>query len=148
MSSSALLERLQADLTSARRAQHKDHVLLLGMVIAEVKNRELELSRAVLDDEVTDVVRKAIKKRRESADLYEKAGRVDLLEKERWELTMLEAYLPAAVDPAEIRAAVVAAIASGAGNIGAVMGQVMPAFRGKVDGSVINAIVREELAGR
>lgn len=121
---------------------------MLGMVIAEVKNRELELSRAVLDDEVTDVVRKAIKKRRESADLYEKAGRVDLLEKERWELTMLEAYLPAAVDPAEIRAAVVAAIASGAGNIGAVMGQVMPAFRGKVDGSVINAIVREELAGR
>ena len=61
---------------------------------------------------------------------------------------MLETYLPPQVDPAEIRAAVVAAIAAGAANVGAVMGRVMPAFKGRVDGGVINAIAREELAGR
>lgn len=147
-SGASLLARLQGDQVAARREQAKERVLLLGMVIAEVKNRELELSRPITDDDVIDVIRKAIKKRRESAELYAKAGRTDLLDKEQQEAVMLETYLPPQVDPAEIRAAVVAAIAAGASNVGAVMGRVMPAFKGRVDGGVINAIAREELAGR
>lgn len=120
--------------------------MLLGMVIAEVKNREIELRRDVTDDDVIDVVRKGIKKRRESVELYGKAGRADLQEKEQHEVMLLEAYLPAQVDPAEVRAAVEAAIAAGAANIGAVMARVMPAYKGRVDGSVINAMAREALA--
>ena len=120
--------------------------MLLGMVIAEVKNREIELRRDVTDDDVIDVVRKGIKKRRESVELYGKAGRADLQEKEQHEVTLLEAYLPAQVDPEEVRAAVEAAIAAGAANIGAVMARVMPAYKGRVDGSVINAMAREALA--
>lgn len=147
-SGASLLARLQGDQAAARREQAKERVLLLGMVIAEVKNRELELSRPITNDETVDVIRKAIKKRRESAELYAKADRRDLLEKEQREAEMLETYLPPQVDPAEIRAAVVAAIAAGASNVGAVMGRVMPAFKGRVDGGVINAIAREELAGR
>ena len=61
---------------------------------------------------------------------------------------MLEKYLPAQVNPDEIRAAVRAAIAGGAANVGAVMGKVMPQFKGRADGSAINAIAREELAGK
>ncbi len=147
-SGASLLARLQGDQAAARREQLKDRVLLLGMVIAEVKYRELELSRPIADDDVIDVIRKGIKKRRESVEMYEKAGRTDLREKEQLEVGMLEAYLPPQVDPAEIRAAVVAAIAAGANNVGAVMGRVMPAFKGRVDGGVINAIAREELAGK
>lgn len=120
--------------------------MLLGMIVSEVKNREIELRREVTDDDVLDVIRKGIKKRRESVELYGRAGRTDLADKEQLEVTLLEGYLPAQVDPAEVRAAVVAAIAAGAGNVGAVMARVMPAYKGRVDGSVINAMAREELA--
>ena len=145
-SGTTLLARLQGDQAAARRDQQKDRVMLLGMIIAEVKNRELELRREVTDDDVIEVIRKGIKKRRESIEMYGKAGRTDLQEKEQQEVTLLDAYLPAQVDPTEVRAAVQAAIAAGANNVGAVMARVMPAYKGRVDGSVINAMAREELA--
>jgi uncharacterized protein YqeY len=116
------------------------------MIISEVKNREIELRRDATDDDVVDVIRKGIKKRRESVELYGKAGRVDLLENEQREVTALEVYLPADVDPEELRAAVRTAMQGGAATIGAVMAQVMPQFKGRVEGGTINAIVREELA--
>lgn len=144
-SGASLLARLQADQTTARRDQQKDRVMLLGMIIAEVRNREIELRRDVTDDDVIEVIRKGIKKRRESVEMYGRAGRTDLQLKEQAEVTALEVYLPAQVDPAEVRAAVAAAIANGAANVGSVMARVMPAFKGRVDGSVINAIAREEL---
>jgi uncharacterized protein len=145
-SGTTLLARLQGDQATARREQQKDRVMLLGMIVSEVKNREIELRREVTDDDVIDVIRKGIKRRRESVELYAKAGRTDLRDKEQQEVTLLEVYLPAQVDPAEVRVAVQAAIAAGAANVGAVMARVMPAFKGRVDGSVINAMAREELA--
>ena len=144
-SGATLLARLQGDQTTARRDQQKDRVMLLGMIISEVRNREIELRRDVTDDDVIEVIRKGIKKRRESVEMYAKAGRSDLQDKEQAEVAALEGYLPAAVDPAEVRAAVEAAITAGAANVGAVMAKVMPAFKGRVDGSVINAIAREAL---
>ncbi len=144
----SLLVRLQADQAAARRAQEKDRVMLLGMVISELKNREIELRRDATDEDITDVIRKAIKRRRESVELYQKANRQDLVDKESFELKALEQYLPAQIDPEAIRAAVRDAIAGGAANVGAVMAKVMPLFKGKADGNTINAIVREELAPR
>ncbi|HEU4720863.1 MAG TPA: GatB/YqeY domain-containing protein, partial [Gemmatimonadaceae bacterium] len=82
---------------------------------------------------------------RESIEMY--AGkRDDLAEKERAEVTILEAYLPASVSDDELRAAVRTAIAGGATQIGAVMGRVLPQFKGRAEGSTINAIAREELS--
>jgi len=144
----SLLVRLQADQAAARRAQEKDRVMLLGMVISELKNREIELRRDATDEDITDVIRKAIKRRRESVEMYQKANRQDLVDKESFELKALEQYLPAQIDPEAIRAAVRDAIAGGAANVGAVMAKVMPLFKGKADGNTINAIVREELAPR
>ena len=144
----ALLERLQQDLTAARKAGNKPGVIVLGMTISEVKNREIELKRDVTDDDVVDVVRKAIKRRREAIDMYLSANRDDLVANERAELATLEGYMPAQVDPEEIRKAVRAAIDGGAANIGAVMGKVVPQFKGRAEGSTINAIAREELSGR
>jgi len=142
----SLLLRLQRDQASARREQQKDRVLLLGMILSDVKNREIEVRRDATDDDVMDVIRKGIKRRRESVVLYGAAGRTDLLEKEQREVTALEAYLPAEVDPGLVRAAVREAILAGAVNMGAVMAKVMPLFKGRVEGGTINAIVREELA--
>jgi uncharacterized protein YqeY len=144
----ALLERLQQDLAAARKAGNKTGVIVLGMTISEAKNREIELKRDATDDDVVDVVRKAIKRRREAIDMYLSANRDDLVANERAELATLETYMPAPVDPEEIRKAVRAAIEGGAANIGAVMGKVVPQFKGRAEGSTINAIAREELSGR
>ena len=142
---SELLARLQGDLNASRKAKDKSATLLLGTVLSEVKNRKIELRRDPEDNDVVDVVRKAIKKRRESVDMYDKAGRADLADKERAEGAALEKYLPPAVSDEEMRAAVKAAIAGGATQIGAVMGKVLPQFKGRAEGGTINAIAREEL---
>jgi uncharacterized protein YqeY len=141
-----LLARLQGDLTAARKAQDKPLILTLGTVLADLKNRKIELLRDLTDDDVVDVLRKGIKKRRESVEMYEKGQRDDLAAKERAEVALLERYLPAKVSDDELRAAVRAAIAGGAANIGAVMGKVMPQFKGRAEGGTINAIAREELS--
>lgn len=143
---SELLARMQGDLNASRKAQDKASTLLLGTVLSEVKNRRIELRRDPNDDDVVDVLRKAIKKRRESIEMYDKAGRADLADKERNEAQALEKYLPPQVSDDEIRAAVRAAISSGAANIGAVMGKVLPQFKGRAEGGTINAIAREELS--
>ena len=145
---SQLLARLQSDLTAARKAQDKAQLLLLGTIIADVRNREIELKREVNDDDVIEVLRRGIKKRRESIEMYDKGGRADLAGVERAEVEALGIYLPAAVGDEEIRKAVTAAIEGGATNVGAVMGKVMGQFKGRADGATINAIVREELGKR
>ena len=143
---SELLARLQGDLNSARKSQDKAGTLLLGTVLSEIKNKKIELRRDPTDADVIDVLRKSIKKRKESVDLYQKGNRPELAEKESAEAAALEKYLPAQVSDEELRTAVRAAIAAGATQIGAVMGKVLPQFKGRADGSTINVIAREELA--
>jgi uncharacterized protein len=141
-----LFARLQSDLTAARKASDKPRTLLLSTLLADAKNREIELRRELSDDDVIEVLRRGIKQRRESIDLYAKGKREDLAEKERVEVRVLEEYLPAQVGADEIRDAVRTAIAGGASNIGAVMGKVMPLFKGRAEGSTISAIVKQELS--
>ena len=120
--------------------------MLLGTVLSEIKNKKIELRRDPTDADVIDVMRKSIKRRRESIEMYIKGNRQDLADKESAEAAALEKYLPAQVSEDELRAAVQAAIAGGAKQIGAVMGKVLPQFKGRADGSTINAIAREELS--
>jgi uncharacterized protein YqeY len=143
---SELLARLQGDLNSARKSQNKPGTLLLSTVLSEIKNKRIELRRDPTDAEVIDVLRKSIKRRRESVEMYSKGNRSDLADKESAEAAALEKYLPAQVSEDELRSAVKAAIAGGATQIGAVMGKVLPQFKGRADGSAINAIAREELS--
>ena len=142
----SLQERLHSDLNAARKAQDKPLTLLLGTILADVKNKRIELRRDPTDDDVVDVLRKGVKRRRESIEMYDAAGRTELADKERTEVERLEAYLPAAASDDEIRAAVREAIGGGAGQMGAIMGKVMPRLKGRADGSRINAIAREEHA--
>lgn len=142
---SKLAETLQQQMNAARKAQDKPRTLLLGTILAALKNREIELGRNATDQEIIEVLRRGIKTRRESVEQFQKAARTELAEQESAEIRMLQEFLPPEIDPAEIRAAVRKAIEAGAGDVGKVMGQVMPQFKGKADGKVINQIVREEL---
>jgi uncharacterized protein YqeY len=132
-------------MNAARKAQDKDRTLVLGTILANLKNREIELGRPAADGEVVEVVRKGIKLRREAAEQYTKAGRPELAATEEAQIRVLEEFLPPAVDPAEVRAAVREVIGAGTRDLGKVMGQVLPRFKGRVDGKVVNQIVREEL---
>jgi uncharacterized protein YqeY len=143
-----LAARLQEDMNAARKAQDKPRVLLLGTMLSDIRNREIELKRDLTEDDVIDVLRRGIKRRRESIEMYDKGGRADLAATEKAEVDALGAYLPAGAGADEIRAAVVAVIDGGATTIGAVMGKIMGQFKGRAEGGTINAIVREEIAKR
>ena len=140
-----LQDRLAAELTAARKAQDKALTLVLGTILSDTKNREIALDRTLTDDDVIEVLRKGVKKRRESVEAYEKGGRAELAAQEAAEVVALERYLPAMASEDDVRLAVRSVIAAGASGVGPVMGAVMPQFKGRADGGMINRVVREEL---
>lgn len=142
----SLPERLRAAMNEARKHRDQPRTLLLSTILADLKNRELELQHPASDEETIEVLRRGIKRRHEAAEQYTAGGRADRAAAELHEVKLLEAFLPPAVAPEEIRRAVREAIAAGASDVGKVMGQVMPKFKGRADGKVVNQIVREELA--
>ncbi len=140
-----LSARLRADQIAARKAGDKDRTLVLGTVLASLKNRELELGRPLADGDVVEVLRKQVKQRRESVEQFQRGGRDDLASRETFEIGVLQDYLPPELDPATIRAAAREAVAGGATTIGALMPVLMGRFKGQVDGRTINEIAREVL---
>jgi uncharacterized protein YqeY len=141
----SVADALRAAMNAARKAQDKDRTLVLGTILANLKNREIDLRRPATDEEVVEVLRKGIKIRREAIEQYTAGGRTDLAGAEQAQIAVLEEFLPPAVDTEEIRAAVREVIAGGAKDLGKVMGQIVPRYKGRADGKVINQIVREEL---
>jgi len=142
----SLTERLRAAMNQARKDRDQARTLLLSTILADLKNREFELQHSPSDEEAAEVLRRGMRRRREAAEQFNAGGRADRAAVELAEVKALEEFLPAAIDPEEIRRAVRAAIAGGAKDVGKVMGQVMPQFKGRVDGKVVNQIAREELA--
>jgi len=140
-----LKERLRADVNEARRARDKLRTLVLTTTLAELRNREIELGREATDADVIEVVQRAVRKRGEAAEQFRAGGRLELSEKEQQEAVLLGAYLPPALDEAQVRGFIREAIAAGASSIGAVMGAIMPKIKGSFDGRDANRIAREEL---
>src|SRR6185312_17417962 len=99
MVSPRLADRLRAAMNEARKQRDQARTLLLSTIISDVKNRELELNHPPSDDETVEVLRRGIKKRRESVEVYEKAGRADMAATEAAEIKILEAYLPGPCRP-------------------------------------------------
>jgi len=140
-----LSQRLRAAMNEARKRRDQPRTLLLSTILADLMNMEIELHHPASDDETAEVLRRGIKRRRESAEQFAAAGRRELADRELAEVTMLEEFLPAAAAPEEIRQAVREAIAAGAKDLGKLMGRVMPQFKGRADGKLVNQIAREEL---
>ncbi len=142
-------ERIFRDLTEAIRAQDTTRKAALRMVIAAIKNLEIETSKELQAGDVLQIIQKQVKSRRESIAEFQKGNREDLITKEQAEIDILQVYLPKAASPEDIRVAaieIIAAInASGAQDIGKVMPRLIEQFQGSADGRTINGIVRELL---
>jgi len=148
---SSLKERLAREMRDALKSGQKVRLSALRMLAASVKNREVELRREVNDDEFREVAGREVKRRVEALEAYEAAGREDLASREREEREVLRTYLPEQLTTEQVDALVDEAIAAtGAtsmGDLGKVMGFVMGRARGRVDGSQVQAKVKDRLAG-
>ena len=147
-----LTDRIALDITAAMKARDQARLSPLRMAKAALMNREVEKGRALEEAEAQQVVASLIKQRRDSIEAFAKGGRQDLVARETAEIVTLEAYLPPPIDPAELEAAVDAAIAetgaSGPKDIGRVMKAVMAGLAGRtVDGRLVNEAARRKLGG-
>lgn len=148
----SLKSRITDDMKSAMRSKEAEKLAAIRMLIAAVKQKEID-DRIELDDAQTlAVVEKQIKQRRDSIEQYDKAGRDDLAQRERAELEILSAYLPAQASEQEIAAAIDAAItetgATGMRDMGKVMGILKTSLAGKADMGAMSAQVKAALAAR
>ncbi len=147
----SLKDTLQTDLTASMRAKDTVRTQTLRMALAAVRNSEVsgDAKHELTDDEVLGCITKEAKKRRESASAYDDAGRPELADAERSELTVLEHYLPAQLSDNELSAMIKDAIAStgasGMQGMGQVMKVLQPQINGRADGSKVAAAVRASL---
>jgi uncharacterized protein YqeY len=146
----SLKTRLQTEMRDALRSGDKVRLGALRMLSAGITNREKELRHELSDDEVRDVAAREVKRRSESIEAFAKGGRQDLVDKETAERDVLAAYAPERLSEAEVDALVEEAIAeTGATSMremGKVMGAVMARGKGRVEGNVVQAKVRQRLA--
>jgi uncharacterized protein YqeY len=146
----SLKERITDDMKAAMRAKDSERLSAIRMLLAALKQKEVD-ERIVLDDVmVVAIVDKLIKQRKDSIEQFRNAARHDLADKEAAELLVLEAYLPQRLSADEIDAAVKAIVADlgakGPGDMGKVMGAVKQALAGKADMSLVSGAVKRALA--
>ncbi|MCL4466123.1 MAG: GatB/YqeY domain-containing protein [Chloroflexi bacterium] len=147
-----LQETLQGDLTEALRAGDKTRLTALRLVLATLKNAQIEKGRPLDEGEVVRVLQKEAKTHRESITEFAKGNRQDLVAKEEAELAVVESYLPSQIGREELVAAaqrVIDAVgASGPRDIGKVMPRLLAELQGRVDGRVASQVVQELLTRR
>lgn len=145
----SLKTQIQEDIKSAMKAKESFKLATLRLLSAAMKQKEVD-ERVELDDAaVLAIIEKLIKQRKDSISQFEKAGRQDLVDAEKNELTILAAYLPAQMSEAEIAAAIEAAVAStgaaGPKDMGKLMGVLKPQLAGKADMGKVSALVKAKL---
>jgi len=146
-----LREQLTEDMKTAMKAREAEKLGAVRLILAAVKQREVD-ERITLDDAgVIAVIEKMIKQRKDSISQFEKAARQDLADKEKFELSILEAYLPQQLSQAEVDAIIGEAVAStGAkspADMGKVMAAVKPRLAGRADMGKVSALVKGKLTG-
>jgi uncharacterized protein YqeY len=147
----SLKQRISDDMKAAMRAKEADRLGTIRMLMAAMKQKEVD-ERVELDDTlIVSIVDKLIKQRKDAAQQYDAGGRPELAEKERAEIVVLEAYLPQRLSADEVLAAVKAIVAelgaSGPGDMGKVMGVVKQRLAGQADMGQVSAAVKSALAG-
>ena len=141
---------LQSALKEAMKNKDNQRRDALRLVMSAIKQVEVDTQKELNAADVVDVLQKEAKKRRESIEEYDKAGRADLVEQERAELTIIEGFLPQSLSAGEIAAIVSEVIAqtgaTSARDMGRVMGPVMQRVKGVADGKLVNQVIRELLS--
>jgi uncharacterized protein YqeY len=146
----SLKDQINDDMKAAMRARETERLGTIRLLLAAIKQREVD-ERITLDDSaITAVVDKMIKQRKDSISQFEAAGRTDLADKEKAELAILTAYMPEQMSEAEIIAEVQAAVsqtgAAGPQDMGKVMGVLKPKLAGRADMTAVSAQVKAALA--
>jgi uncharacterized protein YqeY len=147
----SLKARLTDDMKAAMKGGEKDRLQVIRLANAAIKQREVD-ERITLDDaQVLAVLEKMVKQRRDSVSQYEAAGREDLAAVERYEISVIQGYLPQPLSEAEVEALVAAAIAesgaAGPQDMGKVIGLLKPRVAGRADMGALSGLVRKKLAG-
>jgi uncharacterized protein len=146
-----LAERLEGDLKDAMRSRETVRLGTIRRARAALKNAEIEARGPLPDEAAVRVLRGLVKQHRESIDQFQAGGRDDLVAREREEMAVLEAYLPAQMDEAAIGAVVAEVIAAegaaGPGDLGRVMKASMSRLAGRADGNQVRAIAQHQLEG-
>ena len=145
----SLKDRIQEDMKAAMRSGEKERLGTIRLILAAIKQREVD-ERVTLDDaQVLAVVEKMIKQRREAISQFEAGGRADLVAKEKAEIAVLQGYLPAQMTEADLDALIAEAIAAtGAASIkdmGKVMAVVKPKAQGRADMGAVSARIKQKL---
>ena len=147
----SLCEQFRADLTQAMKSSDKVRLATLRLLTAAIKNRQIDKGGVLDDAEALDVVRLATKQRREAIALARQYGREDIARQEEQELAILEAYLPVQLSADDLIQRIDAVIqelgATSEKDLGRVMRVLMPEVKGRTDGTTVNRLVRERLAG-
>ena len=146
-----LKEQITEDMKAAMRAKDAPRLAAVRLLLAAIKQREVDDRRELGDADVIAVVDKMIKQRRESIAQFEKGERQDLADIEKFEASVLQAYMPQALSEAEVQAAVAEAVAAAAAKSPSDMGKVMallkPRLAGRADMARVSALVKAALAG-
>ncbi len=147
-----LKSRILDDVKAAMKAQDKARLATLRLISAAIKQREVDERIEQLDDtQVLAVLEKMVKQRRDSITQYESAGRQELADQEKSEITVIEAYMPEALSDDEIQSMIDAAIGeSGAGSVrdmGKVIGLLKPRMQGRADMGRVSGLVKQKLSG-
>jgi uncharacterized protein YqeY len=146
-----LKDRITEDMKAAMRAKDAPRLSAIRMLTAALKQREVDERKELTDADVVGIVDKLLKQRRDSIAQFEQGGRQDLADKEKFEVSVLAAYMPQALSETEVAAAIAAAIAESGANapsdMGKVMGLLKPRLAGKADMSKVSGLVKARLAG-
>jgi uncharacterized protein YqeY len=146
-----LKERINEDMKAAMRAKETARLSALRLLLAALKQREVDERVTLTDADVVAVIEKMLKQRRDSIAQFEAANRQDLADAEKFEVSVLQTYMPQAMSEADIEAVVVKAIADAGAKSPADMGKVMalvkPAVAGRADMGRVSALVKAKLAG-
>ncbi|HEY5038094.1 MAG TPA: GatB/YqeY domain-containing protein [bacterium] len=149
MGASPLFDKINADVITAMKAKDGTVLTALRMLKSAIKYKEVDLKREVTDEEVIDVLSKQAKQRRESIEGFEKGGRAESAAKEKAELVLIEKYLPASLNEAELAQLIEEAIkstgAAGPKDMGKVMGALTPKIKGKADMGKVSGLVKAKL---
>jgi uncharacterized protein len=142
-------KRIEQDLKAAMKSGDKRRVSTLRLLLSVMKNERINSQRELTAEEAEAVIRRAVKQRKESIEVYDRTGRADLAAAEKEELGILEAYLPQAMSDAELEATVRAIISekgfSSAKDVGHLMKELMARHRGRADGKRAQEIARKLL---
>ena len=145
-----LKDRITEDMKTAMRSGDKERLATVRLALAAIKQREVDERIVLEDSQVLAVLEKMIKQRREAITQFESGGRADLVAKETSEIAVLQHYLPAQMDAAEVDALIAQAIAeSGAASIkdmGKVMALVKPKAAGRTDMGAVSARIKQKLS--